>query len=84
MTGDGFGALAGLVQDIARRAGDGKVLLALEGGYSPEGLRTGVRAVLQTLLGQPAPGPKNAPSADADSVVERAVSVQKKYWRSLK
>jgi acetoin utilization deacetylase AcuC-like enzyme len=84
LTGEGFGALAGIVQDIARQACDGKVLITLEGGYHPEGLRNGVRAVLQTLIGRPAPVPKNAPSADADEVIARIVSVQKNYWKSLK
>ncbi len=84
VTAEGFGALAGLVQDIARRACDGKVLITLEGGYDPEGLRDGVRAVLQTLLGRPAPKPVNAPSADVDGVIERIVSVHKKYWKCLK
>ncbi|MCK9418345.1 MAG: histone deacetylase [Nitrospirae bacterium] len=83
MTGEGFGALAGLIQDIARRTCDGRVLITLEGGYSPEGLRNGVRAVLQTLLGRPAPAPKDALSAGVDGVMERIVSVHKKYWKSL-
>jgi acetoin utilization deacetylase AcuC-like enzyme len=84
VTGAGFGALAGLVQDIARRSCDGKIMLALEGGYSPEGLRSGVRAVLQTLLGKPAPVPENASSARVDEVIERIVSIHRKYWKSLK
>ncbi len=84
VTGEGFGALAGIVQDIARQACDGKVLVTLEGGYNPEGLRNGVRAVLQTLLGRPALVPKNAPSADVEEVIARIVSVHKKYWKSLK
>jgi acetoin utilization deacetylase AcuC-like enzyme len=84
LTGEGFGALAGIVQDIARQACDGKVLMTLEGGYDPEGLRNGVRAVLQTLIGRPAPVPKNAPSADADEVIARIVSVHKNYWQGLK
>jgi acetoin utilization deacetylase AcuC-like enzyme len=83
VTGDGFGALAGLVQDIARRTCKGKILITLEGGYNPEGLRNGVRAVLQTLLGRPAPALKNAPSAGVDGVIERIVNVHKKYWKSL-
>lgn len=84
LTGEGFGALAGIVQDIARQACDGKVLMTLEGGYNPEGLRNGVRAVLQTLIGRPAPVPVNAPSADADEVIARIVSVHKNYWKGLK
>ncbi len=84
LTGEGFGALAGIVQDIARQACDGKVLMTLEGGYNPEGLRNGVRAVLQTLIGRPAPVPENAPSADADEVIARIISVHKNYWKGLK
>jgi acetoin utilization deacetylase AcuC-like enzyme len=84
MTGKGFGALAGLVQDIALRVCGGKVLITLEGGYHPEGLRHGVRAVLQALHGRPAPAPENAPSVDADGVIKRMVGVHKKYWESLR
>jgi acetoin utilization deacetylase AcuC-like enzyme len=84
VTGEGFGALAGLVQDIAHRTCGGRVLITLEGGYHPEGLRSGVRAVLQTLLGRPAPAPKNAPSADVEGVIERIIGVHKKYWKSLR
>jgi acetoin utilization deacetylase AcuC-like enzyme len=84
LTGEGFGALADIVQDIARQTCDGKVLMTLEGGYHPEGLRNGVRAVLQTLTGRPAPVPTNAPSSDADEVIARIVSVHKKYWKGLK
>jgi acetoin utilization deacetylase AcuC-like enzyme len=84
VTGEGFGALAGLVQDIAHQTCDGRVLITLEGGYHAEGLRSGVRAVLQTLLGRPAPAPKNAPSAGVEGVIERIISIHKKYWKNLK
>jgi acetoin utilization deacetylase AcuC-like enzyme len=84
VTGEGFGGLASLVRDIAEQTCGGNALLTLEGGYSPEGLRNGVRAVLQALLGRPAPAPKNAPSAGIDSVIERIVGIHKKYWKSLK
>jgi acetoin utilization deacetylase AcuC-like enzyme len=84
LTGEGFGALADIVQDIARQTCDGKVLMTLEGGYHPEGLRNGVRAVLQTLTGRPARVPTNAPSSDADELIARIVSVHKNYWKGLK
>jgi acetoin utilization deacetylase AcuC-like enzyme len=83
VTGEGFGGLASLVRDIAEQTCGGKVLLALEGGYHPEGLRNGVRAVLQKLLGRPTPVPKMTPSASAAEVIARIVSVHKKYWKSL-
>src|SRR3990172_8090330 len=53
VTGEGFGALASLVRAIAEQTCGGKVLLALEGGYSPEGLREGVRAVINAFTGSP-------------------------------
>ena len=82
VTGEGFGALAGIVQDIAQET-CGKVLLTLEGGYNPAGLRDGVRAVLDTLLGKTSPLPEPAPSPVAEQVARRIISVQKKYWKSL-
>ena len=49
VTGEGFGALASIVRDIAEKTCGGKVLLTLEGGYNPDGLREGVRAVLNAF-----------------------------------
>ena len=48
VTGQGFGALAGIVREIAE-ATCNKVLLTLEGGYNPQGLHEGVKAVLRSL-----------------------------------
>jgi len=83
LTGAGFGALAAIVRDIAETACNGKVLLALEGGYNPDGLREGVRAVLQTfttpLLSSHAPG---APAAE--QVIENMIALQRTYWDNLK
>ncbi len=83
VTGVGFAALAALVRDIAEQTCQGRVLLTLEGGYSPEGLRDGTRAVLQTLQGRHAPALTNAPSPAVDEVVARIISVHNKYWKSL-
>jgi len=82
VTGEGFGALAGIVQDIARET-CGKVLLTLEGGYNPAGLRDGVRAVLNTLIGKQTTLPERAHSPAAVQVTQRIINVQKKYWKSL-
>jgi acetoin utilization deacetylase AcuC-like enzyme len=84
LTGDGFGALAGVVQDIAHKVCNDKVLITLEGGYHPEGLRNGVRSVLQALIGRPIPLSKNAPSPEADDVIARIVSVHKNHWKCLR
>jgi acetoin utilization deacetylase AcuC-like enzyme len=84
LTGNGFGALAGIVQHIADTVCDGKVLITLEGGYHPEGLRTGVHSVLQTLIGRPVLYSKNAPSPASDEVISRIINVQSKHWKCLR
>ena len=82
VTGDGFGNLATIVREIAEAACGGKVLLTLEGGYNPDGLREGVRSVLQALTGPRRTVPvMDAPSAER--VIQTIISRQKKYWKSL-
>ena len=83
VTGDGFGALAGIVLDISRKTCPGRILITLEGGYNPEGLRNGVRAVLLTLLGEQNPPAVLTPSPSAEQVIERINKVHRKYWKSL-
>jgi acetoin utilization deacetylase AcuC-like enzyme len=83
VTGEGFGALAGIVQDIARETCPGRILITLEGGYNPEGLRNGVRAVLLTLLGKQKPLDVLIPSPAAEQVIERITKAHRKYWKSL-
>lgn len=83
VTGEGFGALAAVVRDIARDVCGGKVLITLEGGYNPEGLRSGVRSVIRALLGRDPPSSGAAPDPSAEQVVQRIISVQKRHWKSL-
>ncbi len=81
VTGEGFGALAAIVREIAA-ATCNRVLITLEGGYHPQGLREGVRAVLQALSGSRAPSPAPVSPA-ADAVIAKIRSVHKRYWKSL-
>ncbi len=83
VTGEGFGTLAGIVQDIAQETCPGRIVITLEGGYNPEGLRNGVRAVLLTLLGERNPPAALTQSPAAEQVIERIVKVHRKYWKSL-
>jgi acetoin utilization deacetylase AcuC-like enzyme len=83
VTGEGFGALAAIAQDIARRTCRGKVLITLEGGYHPQGLREGVRSVLNTLRGQ-APHPAApVPSPASEAVIKKIRTIHRRYWKSL-
>lgn len=84
VTGEGFGSLASLVREIAERTCGGRVLLALEGGYNPEGLREGVRAVLNAFTKSHQPF-LHAPAAlAAERVIQNIISHQKKYWKNLR
>ncbi len=83
VTGEGFGGLASIVRDIAEQTCGGKVLLTLEGGYNPEGLREGVRSVLQAFTKPHTTAPAPAAPA-AERVIQNIISRQKRYWKSLK
>ncbi|HEY6012201.1 MAG TPA: histone deacetylase [Nitrospirota bacterium] len=83
VTSAGFGALASLVRSIADQTCGGKVLRTLEGGYHPDGLRDGVRAVIQAFSGEPLPITVPAAPA-AEPIIRKISSHQKKYWKSLK
>jgi acetoin utilization deacetylase AcuC-like enzyme len=83
VTGDGFGNLATIVREIADATCGGKVLLTLEGGYNPDGLREGVRSVLQALNGPRWTVPvMDSPAAEV--VIRTIIAGQKKYWKSLR
>lgn len=54
----GFGAITGLVRDLAEELCDGRLALVLEGGYHLESLARGVHTVLGVLAGGPVPVPE--------------------------
>jgi acetoin utilization deacetylase AcuC-like enzyme len=83
VTGGGFGSLATIVREIADAACGGKVLITLEGGYDPDGLREGVRSVLQAFTGPRWTVPV-MDSPAADRVIRSIIAHQKKYWKGLK
>ncbi len=84
VTREGFGALADIVRDIASTTCSGRVLLSLEGGYNPDGLRDGVSAVLQSLTGQSHRPDGTGASPAAERVIRQVSTVQKKFWKSLR
>jgi len=51
VSAEGFAALTGQVLALARETCEGRLLLVLEGGYSLEGLKNGVREILFQLAG---------------------------------
>ncbi|MCX7974920.1 MAG: histone deacetylase [Candidatus Aminicenantes bacterium] len=81
VTGVGFAALAGLLLEMARKICDSRLLLVLEGGYSLEGLRSGVKEILFQLSGLKEP-PEIEPviSALTKKELEPAFKNLRQYW----
>jgi len=84
VTDTGFAYLTGVLRALADECCDGRLVLALEGGYYLEGLRTGVAAVLRELrTGKGlADGARQALGEAAPPLIalEKAKDVAKKYW----
>lgn len=54
---EGFAAMTGIIQSLAREHCDGRAVFVLEGGYNLISLSRGVRTVLQVLSGTAPPEP---------------------------
>jgi acetoin utilization deacetylase AcuC-like enzyme len=72
VSGDGFGAMAAVVRTLADDLCGGRLALVLEGGYSLEGLREGMDAVLDVLL-DPAPAAPDDVPVVRGGVLERVL-----------
>lgn len=55
---EGFAAMTGIVQSLADRLCQGRLVFVLEGGYNTESLSRGVHSVLGVLAGGPVPEPR--------------------------
>jgi acetoin utilization deacetylase AcuC-like enzyme len=81
ITSLGFASLAAELMDIAAEFSQKRILLALEGGYSLQGLQDGVEQVLLQLAGEasrPAIDPKA--SASLESELAPVIQTQKQFW----
>ncbi len=89
----GFGEIMRLLLDVAAECCEGRIALALEGGYNLEALADSVSHVLTEILEYPrscarSKTSSNGTNAFAGTSVARSVgqviSVQKNFWRSLR
>ena len=88
VTEQGFACMAKQLVDLAGEVCEGRLLVALEGGYNLQGLRDGVLAVLGELSGDsrcPGKVDEEILQAIVDSdrevaVIEQVRSVAKRYW----
>ncbi|GAB4366638.1 MAG: hypothetical protein Kow0060_24170 [Methylohalobius crimeensis] len=71
---EGFSAMTGVLQELADRHCDGRLVFVLEGGYNLESLSGGVRTVLEVLTG--------GPPAQVEECGLREVRAAAEYHRS--
>jgi acetoin utilization deacetylase AcuC-like enzyme len=86
VTGEGFAELARIVKGVARHSAGGKLVLALEGGYSDKGLAESITAVMRVLLedGPAPPGGGSAPETPLGRELSEYVRhTQGRYWKAL-
>ena len=86
VTAEGYAALFGLFRDWAETHCAGRLVYALEGGYDPLGLASGVRAALEVTAGaRAAPeGIDHAVSPDAEEIAAHARDLLSPTWKSLR
>lgn len=77
---EGFGALAGIIQEIAEETCGGRILLTLEGGYSLTGLSESTAEVIKVLAGTKKPQASPPPSGLGQELVSQARKFFSKYW----
>jgi len=89
VTPEGFANLAKIILELARDAGNGKVVFVLEGGYHLDGLRDAVREVLKTMRGDIFAGGRNEQIRKTvnqrmiDPILKRVKETQKPFWKNL-
>lgn len=65
---------------------NGRIVLCLEGGYNVHSISHAMAMCAKALLGDPLPMLQNTrkPSASCIETIQNVLSVQQKYWKSLK
>lgn len=76
---DGFSAMTGVVQQVADRHCDGRVVMMLEGGYNPPVMAQSTRRVLEVMAG----GAPAEPGEPGMQEVEEAVAFHRDAFQKL-
>lgn len=81
VSGEGFGALTHLLQELSRKLCRDRLVISLEGGYDLQGLSEGVKSVLLQLCRKAeAPKIKGQTSQTAERDIAPVLQTHKKYW----
>ena len=87
VTEDGYAALAALFRSWAARHCGDRIAFTLEGGYDPQGVIAGVRAVLEALTLGASKEPReisDSPSMAARDIATAARRMHAESWTSLR
>jgi len=80
MTERGYADMALRCLRLAQQHADGRMVLALEGGYDLPALARSVEATLRALADEQAPDISGA-TPQAQEMIQRALTVQRQYWQ---
>lgn len=87
VTPEGFAGLTAVLMDIADSCCEGKLVIALEGGYNIEGQKESVKAVIQEMAGIRNTDIQaliaRANNSIVDFAVKPAVDIHRAFWKSL-
>jgi len=77
----GYAHMLGMLSQLA----EGKIVVALEGGYNVAAISRSFEACVRVLLSEPLPRLKGShvPSRDAVHTVNHVVKIQSMYWKTL-
>ncbi|MEX2473786.1 histone deacetylase [Marinobacter sp.] len=70
VTYEGFAAMTGILQALARKHCSGRLVFVLEGGYNTDSLARGVHSVLGVLAGGPIPEPRVCGMEEVEQAIE--------------
>ena len=89
VTPSGFGRMTYLLMEMANELCQGRLVLALEGGYSSEAIQDSVTVVLQELTGQSTldqdemKRKEDSQYGGIAEAIEGVKEIQRRYWKSL-
>jgi acetoin utilization deacetylase AcuC-like enzyme len=83
LTSDGYGQLMAVCLGVAGGSAEGKVVVALEGGYLLDGIASAGAAVVSVLLGASVPPVPDAQSSTLDVLLAAYREELQPFWPGI-
>ena len=80
VTSAGFGLFSDIIKTIAEKKSNGKIVMALEGGYNLDAIAESALSVFNSLLSNNCEAKESIVSKNVKKRVEEIKEVQKEYW----